>query len=42
MYRDHEYDLISVYNNTSGVDQDAMATMFIYLHDKEFQKPSIN
>jgi hypothetical protein len=31
IYRDHEYDLISVYNNTSGVDQDAMATMLLYL-----------
>ncbi len=31
IYRDHEYDLISVYDNTSGVEQDAMATMFLYL-----------
>lgn len=39
VYKDHEYDLVSYYNNTSGVDQDAMATMFIYLLDKEFKKP---
>jgi hypothetical protein len=31
IYRDHEYDLISIYNNTSDVDQDAMATMLLYL-----------
>jgi len=42
VYRGHEYGLISIYNNDTGVDQDAMATMFIYLHDKEFQKPQIN
>jgi probable phosphoglycerate mutase len=29
--RYHEYAVISVYDNTSGVDQDAMATMFLYL-----------
>ncbi|MFP8878739.1 MAG: hypothetical protein VCE43_04375 [Myxococcota bacterium] len=31
IYRDHEYELISIYNNSSGVDQDAMATMFSYV-----------
>lgn len=39
VYKDHRYELISVYNNTSRVDQDAMATMFFYLFDKEFKKP---
>lgn len=42
VYKDHEYDLVSHYNNTTSVDQDAMATMFIYLLDKEFKKPEIN
>ncbi|MGE4605458.1 MAG: hypothetical protein AAEJ52_01805 [Myxococcota bacterium] len=42
IYRDHEYELISTYNNTSGVDQDAMATMFLYvratdLYDFDFR-----
>ena len=27
--------MISTYDNTSGVDQDAMATFFLYLHDSE-------
>jgi cyclophilin family peptidyl-prolyl cis-trans isomerase len=39
MYKDHEYEMVSTYNNTSGIDQDAMASMFLYLADKEFQKP---
>ena len=40
VYKDHEYELVSVYNNTTGVDQDAMASIFIYLLDKEFKKPA--
>jgi hypothetical protein len=27
----HEYELVSVYDNFSGVDQDAMATVFMYV-----------
>jgi len=38
LYKDHEYELISVYDNTSGVDQDAMATFFLYLHDADAEK----
>ena len=33
IYRDHEYELVSVYDNTSGQPQDAMAVMFLYHHD---------
>ena len=33
--KDHEYEVVSVYDNTSGVDQDAMATMFLYLAAKD-------
>src|SRR5262245_60611517 len=33
--------LVSVYDNKSPVDQDAMATMLFYLEDKEFKKPAI-
>jgi hypothetical protein len=35
LYKDHEYELVSVYNNTSVVDQDAMAGMSLYLHGKD-------
>jgi cyclophilin family peptidyl-prolyl cis-trans isomerase len=38
VYRDHEYELISVYNNTTGEDQDSMAVALMYLLDKEFEK----
>lgn len=40
LYKDHEYEVISVYNNTSGVDQDAMATMFLYLAAKDLDLSS--
>ena len=39
IYKDHEYEIVSVYNNTSGEDQDSMAVMFMYLHDTRFEKP---
>ena len=37
IYRDHQYELISTYNNTSTIEHDSMAVMFLYLHDKEYQ-----
>ncbi len=37
VYKDHEYEMMAVYNNTSGVAQDAMATMLFYLLDKNFK-----
>lgn len=40
-YRDHEYELVSVYNNTSGEPQDAMAVMFLYHEDPNFVKPEL-
>ncbi len=36
LYKGHEYQLISVYDNTSGVDQDSMAIMLLYVHAKDF------
>ena len=33
---DHEYEVVSVYNNTSGMDQDSMANMFLYITNKQF------
>lgn len=42
VYKDHEYELVSVFDNTTPTDQDAMASMFLYLRDKEYRKPSLN
>jgi hypothetical protein len=39
MYDDHEYELVSVYNNTTKQPQDSMAVMYIYFLDKKFDKP---
>jgi hypothetical protein len=36
----HEYVLISVYENPTTEPSDAMATMFLYYHDKQFEAPS--
>jgi hypothetical protein len=41
IYKDHQYEVVSVYNNVSGVDQDAMAIMFLYMRDTGFVKPSL-
>ncbi len=38
IYKDHQYQLVSVYNNTSEEDQDSMAVMYLYLRDKVFDK----
>lgn len=38
-YEDHEYELVSTYNNTTKEPQDSMAVMYIYLLDKEFERP---
>ncbi len=34
VYKDHEYELVSVYNNTTDHDISAMAMMVVYLLDK--------
>jgi hypothetical protein len=36
LYKDHQYELVSVYDNTSGEVQDAMATLMLYLRVKDF------
>ena len=36
--KDHEYELVSAYNNTSGADRTAMAVMYLYVEDTEFKK----
>ena len=39
VFKDHEYELIATYNNTSSEDQDSMAIMFVYLTDNEYRGP---
>jgi len=39
LYKNHEYELISEYENTSAEDADSMAVMYLYMNDKKFQKP---
>lgn len=41
LYTSHQYELVSVYNNTSGVDQDSMAVMYLYLLDQEYRRPAL-
>lgn len=36
--KDHEYELVSAYNNTSGTDRTAMAVMYLYVEDTEFRR----
>ncbi len=38
LYKDHEYTLISLYDNTSGEPQDAMAVMFLYMVDGNLEE----
>jgi hypothetical protein len=39
VYADHEYELVSVYDNPTDQDSDAMAGMFIYYLDHSFRRP---
>jgi cyclophilin family peptidyl-prolyl cis-trans isomerase len=41
LYKDHQYELISTYNNTTSTNQDSMAVMLLFLHDKKFTKPAL-
>lgn len=38
LFKDHEYTMISVYQNDSGKRQDAMASMFLYIRDQGFER----
>ncbi len=40
IYKDRHYAIISAYDNTSGVEQNAMAVMYLGLHDPAFD-PSL-
>jgi hypothetical protein len=39
VYKDHEYELVSVYNNTTEQNQDSMAVMYVYFLDQEYRGP---
>ena len=39
LYKDHQYELVSVYDNPLDEEVDSMAVMYLYLHDKQFTKP---
>lgn len=39
LFKDHQYELVSVYDNTSGEPQDSMAVMYLYLLDHGFRRP---
>jgi hypothetical protein len=38
LHKDHQYEMESTYNNTSGGDRTAMAVMYLYLEDTEFRR----
>ena len=40
IFRNHKYELISVYNNTTKTTHDSMASVFLGVEDREFSKPS--
>lgn len=39
VYKDHEYEMISIYDNPTDEDQDAMAVMFLYMRDPTYKPP---
>lgn len=41
LYKDHQYELVSVYNNPTTKNSDSMALMLLFMLDKDFQKPSL-
>lgn len=42
VYADHEYELVSIYDNTSGEPVDSMAVMYLYLKDTSWNKPDLD
>jgi hypothetical protein len=42
LYKDHEYELESVYENTTDADVDSMAVMYLYMRDKNFETPNLD
>jgi len=41
LFADHQYELVSTYDNTSDTDADSMAVMYMYMRDQKFQRPSL-
>ena len=41
LYKDHEYELTSIYENPTSEDQDSMAVMYMYVADKEWKRPKL-
>lgn len=41
LYASHEYELRSVYENTTLEEQDSMAVMFLYVLDHDFHRPDL-
>ena len=41
LFKKHEYEIVSVYNNTSKEPQDSMAVLNLYALDKEWVKPDL-
>ena len=40
LYKDHQYELVSKYNNTTQEAVDSMAVMYLYMRDPRFEKPT--
>lgn len=40
VYKDHQYKVISEYDNTSDQESTAMAFVFVYIHNPHFEKPT--
>ncbi len=38
VFADHEYEMVSIYNNTTDEPQDSMAVMYMYLWDRELDR----
>ncbi len=42
LFEKHEYEIVSIYDNSSGVAQDSMAVLNLYMFDKNFTKPDLS
>ncbi len=40
LYKNHDYELVAFYDNTSGRMQDAMAVMTLFMEDKGYHRPA--
>ena len=38
LHKDHQYELVSAYNNTTKANRTAMAVMYMYVEDMEFRR----